>query len=278
MMACRLIRRLSNEYSERQLFLMMLLESHYVPYEVRPRIGRGRALFFAPHPDDEVFGCCGALLQHLADGDAVQVVVVTDGAYGDRPDALAYRGVRERESRAAADILGYNQLVFWGLPDRGLIVHDGLVERIRSEIIGFDADWVYAPSWWEVHPDHAALSAAVTSAVRALSPRATLVLYEVGVPLQANCLLDLTDRLDLKKAAIAAFQSQLVVQSYDRHILALNVFRTYTLPPSVEAAEAYRIVSPFELDEERPCPMQRACWVDDDLQARKSGNDRGSAL
>lgn len=257
---------------------MMLLESHYVPYEVRPRIGRGRALFFAPHPDDEVLGCCGALLQHLADGDEVQVVVVTDGAYGDRPDAMAYRWVRERECRAAADILGYNHLVFWGLPDRGLIVNDGLVERIRSEIIKFDADWVYAPSWWEVHPDHAALSAAVTLAIRPLSPRATLVLYEVGVPLQANCLLDMTCRLDLKKAAIAAFQSQLAVQSYDRHILALNVFRTYTLPPSVEAAEAYRIVSIHELNEERRCPLQRACWVDGDPSAKKSGNDLGSAL
>lgn len=235
----------------------MLIESRYIPYEAQLRIRRGRALFFAPHPDDEVFGCSGALLQHVADGDEVRVVVVTDGSFGHSADLEDYRQARERESRAAALILGYDELVFWRYPDRGLVSNSALVGKIQTEILAFKADIVYAPSWWEIHPDHAALSEAVTGAVRALGGRVVLALYEVGVPLQANCLLDITPLVEIKKKAMAAFSGQLALQSYDRHILALNVFRTYTLPSRVRYAEAYRIVEPHELLELAKYPLMR---------------------
>ncbi|MFZ2422771.1 MAG: PIG-L family deacetylase, partial [Anaerolineae bacterium] len=41
--------------------------------------GGQRVLVIAPHPDDEACGCGGALLRHRAAGDAVTIVVVTDG-------------------------------------------------------------------------------------------------------------------------------------------------------------------------------------------------------
>ncbi|MFK7743149.1 MAG: PIG-L deacetylase family protein, partial [Planctomycetota bacterium] len=47
----------------------------------------GRVLVFAPHPDDEVAGPGGILALHQQNGDAVRVVVTTDGTNGD-PDGL----------------------------------------------------------------------------------------------------------------------------------------------------------------------------------------------
>ncbi|MGK0657973.1 PIG-L deacetylase family protein, partial [Methylococcus sp. S2T] len=32
------------------------------------------AIVFAPHPDDEVFGCGGAIMLHVSNGDPVRVV------------------------------------------------------------------------------------------------------------------------------------------------------------------------------------------------------------
>ena len=42
----------------------------------------GRVVVFAPHPDDEVLGCGGALADLLDRGARLDVVLVTDGAAG----------------------------------------------------------------------------------------------------------------------------------------------------------------------------------------------------
>lgn len=222
---------------------MASAESRYIPYHAEHRLGRGRALVFAPHPDDEVFGCAGAIIQHVTDGDAVKVIIVTDGGFGPGDDGGQYIKVRQQESQAAARVLGYGEPVFWGLPDRGLVFDEALVQNIQAAIAEFAPQFVYAPSWWEIHPDHTALSLAVTEAIRRSAKPPSLVLYEVGVPLQANRLLDISQHLAQKQAAMACFASQLKQQAYDRQVLALNRFRAYTLPKTVQAAEAYRWVN-----------------------------------
>lgn len=222
-------------------------ESFYMPYSADVRIGRGRALVLAPHPDDEVLGCAGTIMRHLEDGDPVQVHILTDGALGAPAGTADVIGLRESESRAAAEVLGYGEPVFWRWPDRGLSRMQELPDRLAKLIREFRPDLIYAPSWWEIHPDHAVLSRAVTTGVGRGGFAARLVLYEVGVPLQPNHLIDITDCLDRKKQAMHCFASQLAQQAYDSHILALNRFRTYTLPAAVLAAEAYRVVSPEEI-------------------------------
>ena len=42
---------------------------------------------------------------------------------------------------------------------------------------------------------------------------------------------------------MGCFTSQLAIQNYARHMQALNVYRTYTLPAEVRAAEGYLSVA-----------------------------------
>ncbi len=221
-------------------------EAELIPYQAVPLPADGDALVLAPHADDEVLGCAGAICAHLAHGHRVQVTILTDGAAQvDEPQ------VRRAEACAAASVLGYGEPEFWDLPDRGLVYGEALVQRLRTHIEASAALAVYAPSPWEVHPDHLTLSLAATEAVRRLGGECILVLYEVGAPLQPNRLLDLGPYLDAKRRAIARFTSQLVVQRYDRHIDGLNRFRAYTLGPEVEAAEAFLVVQAAELRDGR---------------------------
>lgn len=234
----------------------MATETSFVPYATVDTIGVGTALCLAPHPDDEVLGCFGALTRHVGQGDQVRVVVATDGAFGVvDSEKYAYACVRQAESRAAARLSGYPEPIFWGLPDRGVAADEALIGRIEAEIEEVGATWIYTPSWWEIHPDHSALAMAATEATRRRGGERQLVQYEVGVPLQPNCLLDITAILEAKRRAIACFSSQLSRQAYDNHVLALNGFRAYTLEPFVKAAEAYRVTAAVDLPIACRCPL-----------------------
>ncbi|WP_052347593.1 PIG-L deacetylase family protein [Imhoffiella purpurea] len=234
-------------------------ESRFVPYRAVRTVGRGPVLVLAPHPDDEVFGCGGAIMRHLEAGDPVRVVIATDGALGVGPDQPDPIRTRQNETRRAADLLGHQDPQFWSWPDRGLEYGETLIDQILEAIADWAAELVYAPSWWEIHPDHLTLALASAEAVRRCSRPLQLAFYEVGSPLWPNRLLDITDLAERKRAAMACFASQMAQQDYDRHVAALNSFRTYTLSSEVRAVEAFRLLNGEELrtppwDAMRPSP------------------------
>ena len=92
---------------------------------------------FAPHPDDEVIGCAGIIMQALARGARVKVVDITSGDGFDAAaaglthkavnrvgpdDFLALSRLRQTQSRNALQILGgkADDLIILGYPDGDL--------------------------------------------------------------------------------------------------------------------------------------------------------------
>jgi|CXWL01.1.fsa_nt_gi LmbE family N-acetylglucosaminyl deacetylase len=221
----------------------MPLESDLVPYSASLCLPAQAVLVLAPHPDDEVFGCGGAIAQHVRSGQPVCVVVLTDGAlYADAQ-------VRRQESLAAAQVLDYGVPEFWSFPDGGLRYCEELVLRLADKIAQCGADLVYAPSPLEYHPDHRQTQMLAVEAVRRSAPNVYLAFYEVGAPLRPNVLLDITTVMETKEAAMRCFVSQLKHQNYLAHIQALNCYRTYTLSAEVKSAEAFWRVSAQEFDQ-----------------------------
>lgn len=219
------------------------MESDLFPYSCFFSIPAQRVLVLAPHPDDEVFGCGGAIAGHVEANVPVTVVVLTDGAlFGDA-------ALRSDESVAAAAVLGYGHPEFWGYPDRGLRFSEELVVRIVEKMVMLGVDLLYAPSPWEIHPDHRQASWLAVEAVRRVSQPVRLAFYEVGSPLRPNVLVDISAVFEIKDAAMRCFDSQLDHQDYHRHIRALNQFRTYTLSRDVLAAEAFWVLAANEFDQ-----------------------------
>jgi LmbE family N-acetylglucosaminyl deacetylase/glycosyltransferase involved in cell wall biosynthesis len=211
-------------------------EDALVPYGATAGIEARAVLVLAPHPDDEVFGCGGAIAQHVARGTPVRVVVLTDGSGGGDPAR------RVDECTRAAAVLGYGVPEFWALPDRGLYATAELAQRLARTIEASAADLVYAPSPHEVHPDHRQTTALLVQALAGVDRPLRVAFYEVGVPLVPNLLLDITPWWACKQAAADCFTSQLAAQDYQAQIAGLDRYRTYTLPREVQAAEAYCIV------------------------------------
>lgn len=230
------------------------METWFVPNATVPLPAARSVLVLAPHPDDEVFGCGGSAALYASGGAKVQPHILTDGGAhleGAQRDAMV--ALRREESRRAARVLGTAPPTFGPWQDRRLGDITDLSERLAELIDAAAADVVFAPSPWEVHPDHRATAWAALRAVRAgqLAEGAgpVLAFYEVGAPLRPNHLVDISAVADAKRRAMATFESQLAQQRYDVHITALNTFRTYTVPGNVAAIEALIVVGPQQLDD-----------------------------
>ncbi|MDD2759952.1 MAG: glycosyltransferase [Methylomonas sp.] len=240
------------------------MENKLIPFQASQYLEANAVLILAPHPDDEVFGCGGAIMRHLERGHSLRVVIVSDGAYGLEGDERdRYTRLRQQESLEAAQSLGYRAPIFWDFHDREVVYGEKLVLTILAAIE--DADLIYAPSVFEMHPDHRAIGMAAVEAVRRLKNNVRLALYEVGIPLSPNLLLDISDLAERKMAAMRCFVSQNEKQRYDLDIAALNRYRTYTLPAEITAAEAFLLLSAEEL-------------ANDPLRLYQSEHERQKAL
>ncbi|MES2609821.1 MAG: glycosyltransferase [Pseudomonadota bacterium] len=226
---------------------MHLSEAEIIPYHASPvPPSSGGVLVLAPHPDDEVFGCGGAIAGHVQAGHTVHVVLLTAGGHGEEGAGPGYADTRLSESAEAARVLGLPAPVCWGLPDREVTYGEPLVQRIIQAIANTGADVVYAPSPWELHPDHRATALCAIEAVRRLEG-VGLHLYEVSAPLRPNRLLDITPLWALKQQAMQVFASQEKKLPYASFISALNRFRALTLFPASEYAEAFESYTSADL-------------------------------
>jgi LmbE family N-acetylglucosaminyl deacetylase len=151
-----------------------------------------RLLAILAHPDDESLGLGGTLAKYATEGVEICVVTATRGEGGryrgvrrDHPDHPGMAGlgvIRERELRAAIDVLGVRELALLGYVDQELDRADPAevigrlaahIRRTRPHVVvTFGPDGAYG------HPDHIAISqfttAAVVAAADASSPRSLL--------------------------------------------------------------------------------------------------------
>lgn len=217
-------------------------EHMLLPYTLG-ELPAGPWLVFAPHADDETFGMGGSLLRAAEAGLHTEVVVVTDGALGKTEDQAAQQVVdtRRREVEQAVAVLGVGGLHLWSEPDRGLRCTPALIERTRQLINSSVAASVFFPGALEPHPDHRMTAQLVWQALQGIDPaqRPAAFSYDISVQSPCNLLLDISAQRERKRQAMAVYASQNALNAYPNLIEALNMARTFTLPPAVTAAEAF---------------------------------------
>ena len=136
------------------------------------------------HPDDEVFTSGGLMADAVRRGDRVVCLHLTRGEAG-----LYYRqvwparelaSVRSAELAASLARLGVSEQRFLDLPDGGLclVPWEDIVARLHDELVDVDPDVIvtFGSDGFTGHPDHKALSAWVSTAVRLWNrPRARVL-------------------------------------------------------------------------------------------------------
>lgn len=166
-------------------------------------------LVIAPHPDDEAIGCAGAILQHVEQGDHVEVLYLTSGEKGcPGRDEAETAATREAEADDAAHILEVAATDFWREPDGALKVTEDLVNRLVLLLLQAQTDLVYVTHARESHTDHRAAAELVRRALLRL-PSVRCLTYEVWTPLtRYDRVLDTASYQSTKDTAIRAHASQ----------------------------------------------------------------------
>lgn len=240
----------------------MLQEEHeLVPYKSTDLTGK-RVLVFSPHPDDETIGCGGTLALHARAGDPAKVIFLTNGAKGDfsgRANREEYVDMRKKEAIKACRILGVKDVVFWGYEDRNLAGSKEAIPRMIKVLQEQKPQLVYVPSPLEFHPDHRAASLFFCEAIKACMWGFRVAFYEIGQPIFINGLVDISEMLGLKTAAINAYKSQLREAPYGDISLALNRFRSLTLPKETTHAEGFFLVERERLRSEGAFALASHC-------------------
>ncbi len=153
----------------------------------------GLAAVFA-HPDDETFGCAGALALAADAGRVTRLLVATRGEAGtaDGTSDPALGDQREDELRCAAGKIGLNEVsVLEGYADGG--VADAPFEKLVDEITAWLAERrpnaiiTFGPHGITGHPDHIVVGSATRWAVERLAesgmaPAAVYVLSPIFGP------------------------------------------------------------------------------------------------
>lgn len=221
-------------------------EINRVPYKAG-WVSARRILVAAPHPDDETLACGGALCRYVKEGTETYVLVLTDGAglanVSSGGQDLA--STRLLELRSAMEILGvpWESVVIWGEPDRSLEVSPRLLNRLEALLRKIRPDLCLIPSPYEHHPDHLATAHLFIHLLPWLSWKIEVAFYEIQPLPKVNLLVDISNFIEQKTAALSAYKSQLSQRDYKGMLMGLNKFRTWSLPPEVHAAEAFRFFS-----------------------------------
>lgn len=172
------------------------------------------------HPDDESLGTGGALARYAAEGIETHLVTATRGERGwlgepdDYPGPQELGRIREAELRAAADVLGLQEVTFLDYLDGelervnpaqaiGRIVSH--IRRVRPQVIlTFDPYGSYG------HPDHIAISQLTTAAVVAAADP-TYSVNGVSKPYRVSKLYYLAATVETLSVYQAAFGELVMV-------------------------------------------------------------------
>lgn len=196
-------------------------------------------LVIAPHPDDEVFGVGGSVLRHLAEGDAVQIVICTRGQEN-RFGAEQVERV-QAEARDVHAFLGVTGSHFLDLPAAGLDAVPAAQVNAALEAV-FQAvkpETVYVPHPGDLHRDHQIVFQSSCVCCRPIGddPPSRILAYETvsetdwfaapsTPPFTPNVYVDISDHIDRKLEACARYASQIRPAPHQRSLEALAALST----------------------------------------------------
>ena len=187
-------------------------------------------LIIAAHSDDEALGCSGVIARHVAEGDNVHLLFMTDGVAsrsgsGDGDNRLT-------SAHGASKILRVTSFTNLNFPDNQMdsIPLLDIVKEIENTIVQTQPEVIYTHHIGDLNIDHQITHKAVVTACR---PQPGFCVEEVyafevlsstewntpGVQaFSPNVFIDITDYIDIKKQVLEIYSEEMRQPPHSRSI------------------------------------------------------------
>ncbi|BAZ17176.1 LmbE family protein [Calothrix sp. NIES-4071] len=194
------------------------------------------AMVFAPHQDDETFGCGAMIALKRQQGIPVTVVFLTDGGQGvdkQAPQVNEIVYTRKQEAIEALRILGVGESAIYFLDKKDGALHKLTQEEQRQtiaqivELVNFhQPEEIYVPHSKDCHNDHEVTFTLVKSALKQVGKKIDLLQYPVWAFWKSRLFL----RLKLQDIAVAyrvplapvKAQKTQAIACYDSQLISLS--------------------------------------------------------
>jgi LmbE family N-acetylglucosaminyl deacetylase len=202
-----------------------------------------KVLAIGSHFDDIELGCSGALLNHVKNGDDVQICVITSSDYNDQSGHDRLKDNAYLEGKASALKIGATKLYSLGFPTLKLQANDELIFAILKVINEVNPDIIYTHTPNDVNCDHIAVAQSVLAAGKKVK---TILLFRPNVysafkSFDPKIFVDITEFIDIKTDLIKSFESEAPKNiKWAEDNLKINSF--YGLFVGCSYAEGFEIV------------------------------------
>lgn len=175
-------------------------------------------LVVAAHSDDEALGCAGTMAKHVAQGDQVHVLFMTDGV-GSRDLDNSQASARLCSAQKAADIIGVKSMQNLDFPDNKMdtVALLDVTQAIEKRISELQAEIIYTHHIGDLNIDHQVTHKAVMTACRPQPGFCVKEIYAFEVlsstewqtpglmPFMPNVFIDITDYIKTKRKVLDAY-------------------------------------------------------------------------
>lgn len=213
-------------------------------------------LVVAAHADDEAIGCGGTIARHVAEGDDVHLLFMTDGV-GSREVVADEATERLSAAEQAAKILGVTSVTHLNFPDNSMDALPllDIVKEVEVRITEISPEIIYTHHIGDLNVDHQIAHKVVMTACRPQPDFCVKAIYAFEVlsstewqtpglnAFMPNVFVDITDYLPIKMQLVSVYEEEMRQVPHSRspqHIELLAQHRGYSV--GLHAAEAFMLV------------------------------------
>lgn len=190
----------------------------------------------AAHADDEVLGCGGTIAKHVANGDQVELIIMTDGVSSRGTQDSTESELRRSMLKSSCELLGIHNVHQYKFPDNQMdsVPILSLIQSIEKHVFELKPNLVYTHCSTDLNIDHQLTHRAVMTACRPQPefPVEQILTFEVrsGTDWQPasqmqfvpNWFIDISQQWSQKEQALNAYDKEIKQWPHSRSTAAVK--------------------------------------------------------